>query len=295
MKNNKNNVEMHKPRNSFIEKQNRKKMEELLFSPSPITEFKKVPSKNSIICSLEDGTRHIIPVDCSLQLYYDKMKMHPNVQVDFGKDTRNLVEILPYQNKVVYRNGTTGEIIKSLCLADNLIFTKTDSIKGSYVNYDSRLNPAVLAILDDNASEQNDYINATGNINIIYNFEEKSEKKRENSKNKNLAKTMNNYYKSEKKYAQELELQNKLSQKIGYVNMLDKVSSSINETAEEFIAQTNIEEETNNQRENIASVFQHDRDELIKSLKPNNNSTNNNPTTYLVSKKISKRILPSGR
>ena len=205
----------------------KKELELLYDKDSPITSFKKVPGKNDITCSLEDGTTRVIPVDESLQLFYDKMEMHPEVEVDFGKQKKDRVEILPFQNKIAYINGETGEVIKSLPLKGNLIYQKTDSITGAHVQFDSRLNPAVLAVLADNLSAQNDYAKGTGNIDIIYNFDEKSEKKLENMSNKSLAKTMNNYYKSEKEYAEELRLNN--LQKVGYVDIFDKIQTSIQE------------------------------------------------------------------
>lgn len=204
----------------------RSNIEHLLSSDSPIVEFKKIGSNNYVRCTLESGVSYAVPVDHTLQLFYDKMERFPDVVVDFGQEMKNRVEILPYQNKISYIDGRTGKEIKSMPIDTNLIYVKTDSKTGNNIHFDSRLNPAILSILSENLTAQNDYINATGNIDIIYNFEEKSNKLSENLSNKNLSKEMNKYYKSEKDYVKELQLERQLSSKIGYAGIIDKIQSN---------------------------------------------------------------------
>ncbi len=240
--------------------EDRKKIRSLLESESAITEFKKLADKNRVVCSLEDGTREIIPVNETLELFFDKMEKHPEVDVDFGKEQKNRVEILPFQNRIAYIDGTTNRVIKSLPLDCNLIYSATDSITGNNVNVDSRLNPAVLSLLDSDLAAQKDYINGDGNlINIIYNFEIKSDNMRENIANKNLAKTMNKYYKSEKQYYEKYHSNSSISQKVGYVNMLDKIQSSFNKEERQTSQQNKLPESK------IIS-FQQRREAFLKSI-----------------------------
>ena len=227
-------------------------IEDLLRSNSPITEFKKVSDENKISCSLKDGTSYTIPVNNTLQLFFDKMEMHPETEVELGGRIKDKILILPFQNRIVYIDGKTGKEKKSLSIDSNLVYFETDSITGQPFN--RRLNPVILSILRENKVAQNDYINATGNIDIIYDFEEKSEKKKQNRANKKIAKIMNEYYKSEKEYVGELKLQNELSKKVGYVNMLDKVQSSL----------TKEKEHIDNSTSEYVSSIQQKREEMLK-------------------------------
>lgn len=199
------------------------KYDEILKSSSPITEFKEIPGTNNIRCTLQDGATYVVPVDHTLQSYFDKMEEHPEIDVDFGKNCRDMIEILPFQNKIVLKQRMTGKLLKSLDIDSNLLFRGTHSITGK--ENDWRLNPAVLAMLEDYPSLRKEYVEATGNINIIYNFAAKAEKSSENRANKHIAKEMNKYYYSEKEYVAEQKAENQMSQKIGYVNMLDKIKS----------------------------------------------------------------------
>lgn len=234
--------------NSSYNKYSKKELErinkeELLGSKSPIKEFKKVPGISQVSCLLEDGTEHEIPTDSTLQLFFDKMEMNPETKVDFGGLIRDKVVVLPFQNKILYIDGVTGKQKKTLSIDSSLIYSETDSITGKVKEFNSKLNPAILSILADDKVAQNDYINATGNIDIIYDFEEKADKIRQNMANKKIAKKMNEYYKSEKEYVQELQLEKELSKKIGYLNMLDKMQTSIvkaKETQEERKARNEI-------------------------------------------------------
>ena len=197
-------VNKRKSANSGAKKDlsNIEKVREVLESESPITEFKKVSGKNEVSCSLKDGEDYTVPVDQYLQLFYDKIEMHPEEEVDFGR--KNKVVVLPFQNRIIYIDGKTGKIKKNLPITSNLKYYKTDSVNGKHIEFSEKLNPAILSILSDDLAAQNDYVNATGNIDIIYNFDEKSDKITDNMSNKNLAKIMNNYYKSEKEYIKEL-------------------------------------------------------------------------------------------
>lgn len=251
-------------RQHIKDEQIRRRTEELLSSPSPITEFKKIPGRNDVICSLLDGTSHVIPVEHTLQLFFDKMELHPDIVIDFGKERKNRVEILPYQNKVVYIDGNTNQVIRSIPIDSNLIYERTDSIKNNHVQIDSRLNPAILAILDKDLIAQKSYINANGNIDIVYNFEQKSDKISENISNKKLVKTMNNYYKFEQEYAKEKEVENSISKKVGYVNMMDKIQASL--TTSKAKSQ---EDDSDN---NIVS-FEQARKEFTNSLQINKGIT----------------------
>lgn len=201
------------------------KCDEILESSAPITEFKQMPESNEVKCTLQDGTTHVVPVDSRLQSYFDKMEEHPEIDVDFGENCRDMIEILPFQNKIVLKQRMTGKVLKSLEIDSSLLFRETDSKTGREISYNSKLNPAVLTLLKDNPALQKEYVEATGNINIIYNFVAKAEKFSENHANKRIAKEMNKYYHSEKEYAAEQKAENQMSQKIGYVNMLDKIKS----------------------------------------------------------------------
>ena len=252
-------------RKHIRDEQIRRKTEELLSSPSPITEFKKVPGRNDVVCSLLDGTSYVIPVNHTLQLFFDKMEMHPDTVVDFGKERKNRVEILPYQNKIVYIDGNTNKVIRSLPIDSNLLYTKTDSITNNHIQIDSRLNPAILSILDKDLMAQKSYMNADGNIDIVYNFEQKSDKSKENFSNKKLVKAMNDYYKSEQKYAKEKETENSISQKIGYVNMLDKIQSNLTSSKSKS-------KEDSSKDDNLIS-FEKARKEFTDSLQINKSIT----------------------
>lgn len=196
------------------------KYDEILKSSSPITEFKEIPGTNNIRCTLQDGATYNVPVDSTLQSYFDKMEEHPEIDVDFGENCRDMIEILPFQNKIVLKQRMTGKVLKSLDIDSSLL-----SITEREVPYSSKLNPAVLTLLKDNPALLKEYVEPTGNINIIYNFAAKAEKSSENRSNKHIAKEMNKYYHSEKEYVAEQKAENQMSQKIGYVNMLDKIKS----------------------------------------------------------------------
>lgn len=207
------------------DEQIRKRIETLLSNPSPITEFKKIPNRNDVLCSLQDGTRHVLPVNNALQLFFDKMEMFPNISVDFGKVKKNKVEILPFQNKIVYIDGTTNKIIKSFPLDASLIFSETDTINPSNTTIDERLNPAVLSILSSNLMDQDSYINGTGRISISYNFKPADNPPTPKSLRKKLSKLMNKYYKSEREYVKSKHLEHNLSEKIGHANFWDKLKN----------------------------------------------------------------------
>lgn len=218
-------------------------MEKVLSSDSPIKEFKKLKGRNLVHCVQEDGKEHIIPVDQYIQLFYDKMEMNPDIKVDFGKRTRDKVMIFPFQNKIIYIDGITGKIKKSLPIDSNLIYDKNKENDKNHENkedkendleIDSRLNPAVLSILDAYKEAQNDYVNATGDIDIIYDFETKSEKFLNNISNHELARKMNKYYESEKEYVKESNLENEISKKVGYANTVDKIKSFFGKQKNKF-------------------------------------------------------------
>lgn len=199
--------------------------DKLLDSSSPITVFKK--SRNGeVYCELEDGTYYTVPVDCTLQLYFDKIAMHPEVDVDFGK-VKNTVEVLPYQNRIVYRQAMTGKVLKSIDISSNIEHLEQPTAENDKQEIDSRLNPAILELLKDDANAQNDYMNATGNLKVVYNFEAKTGSFSHNRSNKYIAKEMNKYYKSEIAYANEKRLQNEMSSKIGYVGIIDEIQTKV--------------------------------------------------------------------
>ena len=199
--------------------------DKLLSSPSPITVFKK-SHNGEVYCELADGTYYTIPVDCTLQLYFDKIAMHPEVDVYFG-NVKNTVEVLPYQNKIVYVQAMTGKVLKSIDISSNLEFPEQSTYGDNQEKVDSRLNPAILALLKDDEKAKNDYMNATGNLKVVYNFEAKTGSFSHNRSNKHIAKEMNKYYKSEIDYSNEKNLQNRMVSKLGYVGIVDEIQSKI--------------------------------------------------------------------
>lgn len=216
-------------------------IENLLKSDVPITVFKKVEidGENMIKCVLKDGTDYNLPVNSNLQLFFDKIESHPEIKVDFGQEVKDKIVVLPFQNRIIHIEGMTGKWKKSLPIDSNLMCEATDSITGEHIG-DSRLNPAILALLSDNKTLQNDYINGTGNIEIIYDFEAKSEKMKENISNRKIAKQMNEYYQSEKIYAEDKKFENELSKKVGYASTLEKIKTSLNDE-KKSIEDSNIE------------------------------------------------------
>lgn len=221
--------------------------DKLLGNPSPITVFKK--SRNGeVYCELEDGTYYTIPVDCTLQLYFDKISMHPEVDVDFGK-VKNTVEVLPYQNRIVYRQAMTGKVLKSIDIESNMQLPNQENI-------DPKLNPAILALLNDDEKAQNDYIDGCNNLNIVYNFEAKTGSLSKNRSNKHIAKEMNKYYMSEQKYARELDLDHEMSSKLGYVGIIDEIHSKATKKGSSILnnKKTNNSFETN--RKNFVNGLQ---------------------------------------
>ena len=222
--------------------------DELLSNPSPITVFKK-SHNGEVYCELEDGTYYTIPVDCTLQLYFDKISMHPEVDVDFGK-VKNTVEVLPYQNRIVYRQAMTGKVLKSIDIESNMQLPNQENI-------DPKLNPAILALLNDDEKAQNDYIDGDcDKLNIVYNFEAKTGSLSKNRSNKHIAKEMNKYYMSEQKYARELDLDHEMSSKLGYVGIIDEIHSKATKKGSSILnnKKTNNSFETN--RKNFVNGLQ---------------------------------------
>lgn len=262
-----------------------KNKEDILGSNSPITEFKKVSCNDKMFCTLEDGTKRVVSIDSGLQLFYDKMEMNPETKVDFGRQIKDKIVVLPFQNKILYIDGVTGKQKKTLPIDSNLIYSETDSITGKIKEFNAKLNPAILSILADDKIAQNDYINATGNIDIIYDFEEKSDKIKQNKANKKIAKRMNEYYKSEKEYVQELQVERELSKKIGYVNMLDKMQTSFEKMKENRENEKNKNDIKYLDDECVEYIKKkRERDEMLKSLSDSANAPTNTQFTPVMAK-----------
>lgn len=200
----------------------RNQLERVLSSDYNIVSFRKVKDKNYVSCLLEDGHREIVPVDQSLQLIIDKLDLSP-YDISEVSDVKDKVEICPYQNKVYLVEGLTGRTKKILDIDKNLSYEK----KGAQANFDSRLNPVVLAALSGNSRAQSAYANNEDGVKVVYNYEVKSNNIIKNLMNKRIVRKMNQYYKSENAFSKVFSEGKNAPKKIGFAGLLDRIQTNL--------------------------------------------------------------------
>ena len=140
-------------------------------------------------------------------------------------DKDDIITIFPYQNTASYIfEGREGQIenIRQLIWGDKTkIFGKykikeeeyelTNNKTGETREYTSKLNPVVFEVLKTNPKKLEDYMNLNSKTTILYVFDS------EQKENKDVAKMMYKYQKNDRS----------VTQKIGYIGILDKMNSRI--------------------------------------------------------------------
>ena len=100
-------------------------------------------------------------------------------------------------------------------------------VTGEKVEYSKDLNPAILSLLDNDKNTQKAYMQGNDNLEIVYDFTRKSPYKQENKRNGKVAKIMDKFFHSEKKYMEE-KGKAEPPVKIGFASLKDKIKAFFN-------------------------------------------------------------------
>ncbi len=201
---------------------------EVVNSYDDIVSLRKEEGRDVVNVEMSNGDEYRFTPNQYTQLFYDKVEKQnmrdAAIEADIDK-TR--IEVLPFQNKIQYMDGNTNEFLGQIMIDTALQYEMKDKVTGQKINYSKELNPAILALLDEDKNTQKAYMQGNKNLEIVYDFSRKSPIKQENKKNKKIAKIMDKFFQLETKYM-ERKARGNSPIKIGFASLKDRIKSFFN-------------------------------------------------------------------
>ena len=201
-----------------------KETSEIINSEDDIVSLRKEEGRNVVGVEMSSGEEYRFSPNQYTQLFYDKVEKQNQRKAKIEK-TR--IEVIPFQNKIQYINGETNEFLGQIMIDTALQYEMRDKVTGEKVDYGKELNPAILALLDEDRNTQKAYMQGNDNLEIVYDFTRKSPSKQENRKNRKIARIMDKFFHSENKF---MERKGKAEPavKIGFATLKDKIKAFFN-------------------------------------------------------------------
>ena len=201
---------------------------EVVNSYDDIVSLRKEEGRDVVNVEMSNGDEYRFTPNQYTQLFYDKVEKQnmrdAAIEADIDK-TR--IEVLPFQNKIQYMDGNTNEFLGQIMIDTALQYEMKDKVTGQKISYSKELNPAILALLDEDKNTQKAYMQGNKNLEIVYDFSRKSPIKQENKKNKKIAKIMDKFFQLETKYMERKARANSPI-KIGFASLKDRIKAFFN-------------------------------------------------------------------